>query len=170
MLGNLKIKCDYHIEGCEAVVKIKELDKHQANECVFNKCERCGQANKIHTDKLCNQVLFDEIKMLRKRVEELQSKNEHLAKNQVKIYTDKDSFENLVKVKNMRTVPTELEDPVQHTEEVCKFELPDEDYSSDQEPPKNEPVHSPKVNRKQPPPPPTSSAYTSYVNFQTNSS
>ena len=87
LLNNLKVKCDFQMNGCESIVSLDELSIH-LKECPFNpnnKCKNCGfnedndeEHNCVGNLMIKSQSLLDENKRLIKENNELKKEIEIL--------------------------------------------------------------------------------------------
>ena len=91
LLNKLRIKCDYHAQGCAHVCPLENLNTHLRDQCEFNpdrKCKDCGAIKNQTDDHNCIKVLFEQVTQLRA---EINSLSEQLAirrdTEQIEAYT-----------------------------------------------------------------------------------
>lgn len=68
LLSNLKIKCDFELDGCKALVKLTELDSHRKC-CPFRpniKCKDCG----LHREKASTHKCVQSLRLLNEELVE----------------------------------------------------------------------------------------------------
>jgi hypothetical protein len=71
LLGNLKIRCKFSINGCEEILAIDDLDNHQKS-CHFEKCKTCFCINSV--DHNCVKSLLESKLKSDELINDLQNK------------------------------------------------------------------------------------------------
>jgi E3 ubiquitin-protein ligase NRDP1 len=82
LLNNMKIRCDFQINGCEKIIQLNSLSTHIAN-CDFDpkkKCKFCGLSKEKESKHNCVQNLVVINGRLNNKIDELVKENFALKK------------------------------------------------------------------------------------------
>ena len=77
LFNSMKIKCKYHTNGCQHILKVSEMTTH-LNECAHNICEECGSGRRTDVKHNCISNLKIKIKSLTAENKRLTNENKEL--------------------------------------------------------------------------------------------